>query len=350
MPLIREFATLKRTPRAVLIAAVWLLLIHFAVLCADFFAPYDFTEQKRLFPFAPPTRIHFIDPEGGFHWRPFVCLSVPDSPAAGVPRAIYKDDCRQRFPIRLFVGGAPYRLGFLTLRLHLFGTDEPGAIHLMGTDGYGRDQFSRFLHGGRISLLGGVLACGLSLAISLFAGTIAGFYGGWIDNIFMWVADLFLALPWLYLLFAVRAFLPLDMKPSTAFLIIVAIIGIVGWPRSARLIRGVVLVAREREYVLAARSFGASDAYLMRKHVIPQTLRLVATQAPLLIPRYVLAEITLSFLGLGVNEPAVSWGLMLAALQQYHVLISYSWMFLPAVALAPTFYSYFALSELIRAE
>jgi len=349
MPLIRESGTRKRTPRAVLIAAVWLFLIHLAVLCADFVAPYDFTEQKRLFPFAPPTRIHFIDPGGGFHLRPFVCLSVPDS-RPGIARALYKEDCRQRFPLRLLVEGTPYRLGFLTLRLHFFGTDEPGAIHLMGTDGFGRDQFSRFLHGGRISLLGGILACGLSLAISLLAGTIAGFYGGWVDNILMWFADLFLALPWLYLLFAVRAFLPLHMKPATAFLIIIAIIGIAGWPRSARLIRGVVLVAREREYVLAARSFGASDAYLMRKHVIPQALSVVMTQAPLLIPRYVLAEITLSFLGLGVNEPAVSWGLMLAALQQYHVLISYSWMFLPALALAPTFYSYFALSERIRAE
>jgi peptide/nickel transport system permease protein len=324
---------------------MWLCLLHLAVVGADFFAPYDYSEQKRSFPFAPPTSIHVADPDGHLGW-PFVCRSMPDPRGA----AVYKEDCRQRFPLQLFVAGFPYRLGIFTTRLHLFGVEQPGALHLMGTDDYGRDQFSRFLHGGRISLLGGALACGLSLVISLITGTMAGFYGGWIDTLLMWAADLFLALPWLYLLFAVRAFLPLDMNPSTAFLVIIAIIGIVGWPRPARLIRGIVLAAKEHEYVLAARSFGASDVYVVTRHVIPQTRHVILTQASLLIPRYVLAEITLSFLGLGINEPAVSWGLMLSALQQYHVLISYYWMFLPALALLPTFYSYFAISELLRVE
>ena len=346
MPPIRVFGTLNNLPVAIVAPILWLSALHLAVVGADFFSPYDPTEQRRSFPFAPPARIHVIDPDGRFSLPPFVCRMVPDSQGSHV----YKEDCGQRFPLRLFVAGVPYRLGFFTSYLHLFGVEQPGEIHLMGTDDFGRDQFSRFLHGGRVSLLGGVVACGLSIFISIVIGTIAGFYGGWIDTFLMWAADLFLALPWLYLLFAVRAFLPLDMKPSVAFLAIIAIIGVVGWPRTARLIRGIVLAGREHEYVLAARGFGASDIYLVTKHVIPQTRRLVATQASLLIPRYILAEITLSFLGLGVNEPGVSWGLMLSTLHQYHVLISYYWMFLPAIALVPTFYSYFAISELLRDE
>jgi peptide/nickel transport system permease protein len=139
--------------------------------------------------------------------------------------------------------------------------------------------------------------------------------------------------------------MPLHVPPAEAFLMIVLVIGIVDCARPARLIRGVVLSARERNFVLAARGFGASDAYLVRRHIAPHTLGLVFTQAAVLIPQYVLAEITLSFLGLGVSEPAPSWGNMLAALQQYHVLSSYWWMWIPGLALVPVFLAYFVLSE-----
>ena len=132
--------------------------------------------------------------------------------------------------------------------------------------------------------------------------------------------ELFLALPWLYLLLGARAALPLNLSPRDAFLAIVIVLGVIGWARPARLVRGVVLTAKEREYVIAARGFGASDVYLLRRHVLPQTRGLVLTQAALLIPHYILAEITMSFLGLGVNEPGTSWGAMLSRLQQYHVL------------------------------
>jgi peptide/nickel transport system permease protein len=343
MPLIHVFGTNKSLPLGVLIPVIWLLTLHLVVSGADFFSPYDYSEQKRSFPFAPPSNVRFSDDKGHLSWRPFVCRIVVDAERT----TTYQEDCRERFPLRFFVKGSPYRLGSLTFHIRLFGVNEPGAIYLLGTDAYGRDQFSRFLHGGRVSLLGAVLACGLCLVISILVGTVAGFYGGWIDGFFMWSADLFLALPWLYLLFGVRAFLPLDMQPASAFIVIIAIIAVIGWPRPARLIRGIVLVGKEHEYVLAARSFGASDTYLLRRHIIPQVIRLVLTQASLLIPRFVLAEITLSFLGLGISEPAVSWGLMLSMLQNYYVLVSHSWMILPALFLVPTFYSYAAIAELI---
>ena len=196
--------------------------------------------------------------------------------------------------------------------------------------------------------MAGLLAAGLSLGLGLLLGAVAGFYGGWLDEILMRGAELFLALPWLYLLFAVRAFLPLHITPAQAFLLLITVIGLIGWARPARLIRGVVLSAKERDYVLAARGFGASDFYLLRRHILPQTFGVVLTQAALLIPQYILAEVTLSFLGLGVGEPVPSWGNMLGALQQYHVLASYWWMFIPGLVLIPVFLGYYTLANALH--
>jgi peptide/nickel transport system permease protein len=206
------------------------------------------------------------------------------------------------------------------------------------------------LYGGQISLFAGLLATFLSLILGMLLGMLAGFYGGWSDAVIMRGVELFLALPWLYLLLALRAFLPLHTGPRQTFLLLIGVIGLVGWARPARIIRGVVLSAKERSHLLAARSFGASDLYLLRRHVLPETQSVVVTQAALLIPQYVLAEVTLSFLGLGVSEPIPSWGSMLATLQQYHILVSDWWMFYPGAVLVVVFLSYGALSNALQAD
>ena len=258
----------------------------------------------------------------------------------------YLEDCSRRYPVQFFVRGAPYDLfGPLRSNLHFFGTNAPAQLFLMGTDAYGRDVFSRFLCGGKVTLFAGLLATILSLGLGTALGTLSGYYGGWIDAFVMRSAELFLALPWLYLLFALRAFLPLSLNGVQTFLLLVAVIGIVGWARPARMIRGVVLSSRERHYVLAARLFGGSDSYLMRRHILPDTYSIVMTQTALLIPQYVLAEVVLSFLGLGVGEPTPSWGNMLSTLQQYSVLASYWWMLIPGIALVPVFLGYVLLAS-----
>jgi peptide/nickel transport system permease protein len=316
---------------------------HLAALGAGFLAPYPPHAQDRLLPYAPPTRVRFVDAEGGFHLRPFVY--APDEEALDDGR--YEEDRGRTVPVRFLVAGSPYAVAGLRSRVHLFGVDEPARLFLLGTDGLGRDQFSRLLHGARLSLAAGLLATALSLGLGWLLGTLAGFYGRWVDALLMRGAELFLALPWLYLLFAVRAVLPLHVSAGQAFLTVVLVIGLVDWARPARLVRGVVLSARERNYVLAARGFGASDLYLIRRHVAPQTLPLVLTQAALLVPQYILAEVTLSFLGLGVSEPVPSLGNMLSALQQYHVLVSHWWMWLPGLSLVPLFLSYSALAHAV---
>jgi peptide/nickel transport system permease protein len=331
-----------RVPGKLAQAATVLVAIHAAAAGAGFLAPYGPTEQARTLPFAPPTRLHLVDGDGRLHLRPFVYALVDDEAVAGH----YKEDRGQAFPVRFFVrDSAPGAPG----ARHLFGVEEPARVFLLGTDGFGRDQLSRLLHGARISLFAGLLATVISLGLGWVLGTAAGFYGRWTDAILMRAADVFLALPWLYLLFAVRAFLPLHVSAAQAFLMLVLVIGLVDWARPARLVRGLVLSARERNYVRAARGFGAGDLYLIRRHIAPQTLGVLLTQAALLVPQYILAEVTLSFLGLGVGEPVPSWGNMLAALQRYHVLASYWWMWAPGLALVPVFLAYFALSEELHA-
>ena len=328
-------------------AKLWLVvlaLLHLAIACAGFFAPYDPAEQDRKSPYSPPTRVHVFDGEGRIHARPFfyaVRLSEGSFDH-------YEDDTRQVRKLQFFVAGPRYRLfGLITGSLHLFGA-EGGRLYLLGTDAFGRDLLSRMLYGGQFSLLAGILGAGCTLALGGFIGTAAGFFGGWSDAVLMRSAELFLALPWLYLLFALRAFLPLSVRPLEAFLLVVVVLAIVGWARPARLIRAVVLSAKERDFIRAARGFGAGDAYLLRRHILPETTGVLLTQAAILVPQFVLAEMTLSFLGLGIPEPAPSWGNLLSALQEYSVLVSYWWMYLPAFVTIPFFVGYLGLANALH--
>ena len=330
--------------RAISSWIVLLITLHVIVIFAGFFAPYDPTEQDRRSPYLPPMRVHIVDAQGHFHARPFVYL--PRLREGTFDQ--YEEDTARRVPLRFFVQGARYRLlGLVPMRLHLFGAGDE-RIYLLGSDSYGRDQLSRFLYGGRVSLFAGLLGAGITLLLGLCVGALAGYYGGWRDDLLMRFAELFLALPWLYLLFALRAFLPLAVSPLQAFFLIIAVLGAVGWARPARLVRGVVLSAKERDFVRAARGFGATSGYLLRRHILPEASSVLLTQAAILVPQFVLAEMTLSFLGLGVPEPVPSWGNLLSSLQQYSVLVSYWWMYLPALIMVPFFLGYLGLGSRLQ--
>lgn len=329
---------------AISIWIVLLVVLHAIVILAGFFAPYDPTQQDRRSPYLPPMRIHFVDAQGHFHARPFVyAVQVREGTFNQ-----YEENAARPVQLRFFVQGARYRLlGLLPMRLHFFG-GENERIYLLGSDSYGRDQLSRFLYGGQVSLFAGLLGAGITLFLGLSVGALAGFYGGWRDDLLMRLADLFLALPWLYLLFALRAFLPLAVSPLQAFFLIIAVLGAVGWARPARLIRGVVLSAKERDFVRASRGFGATGGYLLRRHILPEAWSVLLTQAAILVPQFVLAEMTLSFIGLGVPEPVPSWGNLLSSLQQYSVLVSYWWMYLPALIMVPFFLGYLGLGSRLQ--
>ena len=332
----------NRSKRTLLGALGCLGLLHCMVLFAGFVAPYDPTDQNRNLPFAPPTHVHLVDTGGSLHVRPFIYAS------SARHDAIYQyEEKRERpYPLHFFVRGPEYKLaGLFRSNLHLFGVEAPAEIFLAGSDNYGRDQFSRILYGGRVSLAAGVFATGVTLLLGLVLGTLSGFYGGWIDEAVMRVAELFLVLPWLYLLLAVRAFLPLHLSSMQTFYLLVGVIGTLGWARPARLVRGIVLSAKTRSYVMASRGFGASDVHILRRHVLPHTYGVLLTQAALLVPQYVVAEVTLSFFGLGLSEPLPSWGNLLGSLQHYNVLVSYWWMFAPGLALTVFSLGYLAVAH-----
>jgi peptide/nickel transport system permease protein len=326
-------------------AAGFLVVLHVVVIFAGFIAPYNYRSQDRLHPFAPPARVHLVDCSDKLHFRPFV-YGLKDSDQGF---GNYVEDCSQALPLRFFVQGDEYSLlGMFHPTLHLFGVDAPAQVNVLGSDGFGRDQFSRLLYGGQVSLFAGLLAALLALSGALVVGSISGLYGGFTDDALMRLAEIAVAVPSFYLLLAVRSLLPLRTGPVVAFLLVVCIIGFLSWARPARLVRGVVLSGRERNFVLAARGFGASRSYLLRRHLMPMTFPVMITQMVVLVPQFILAEVLLSFLGLGISEPFPSWGNMLAYAQQYHILISYSWMLAPGLVLLPVILAYHVLADALQ--
>jgi peptide/nickel transport system permease protein len=318
-----------------------LLAIHLAALTGGFLSPNSPIAQDRNQPWAPPSDLRFFDDAGRFHFRPFIySIHQPKTePKTHTP------DSGDLLALRFFVRGDHYRfLGLFRTNLHFVGVDPPGRLYLLGTDESGRDVFARTLVGGRTSLFAGLSAATLALGIGTLVGGISGYCGGRTDAALMRLAELFLSLPWLYLLLALRAFLPIKLSPIVAFSILVLLIGLIGWALPARLVRGVVLSAKQRPFVTASRGFGAKHQHLLRAHVLPQALPLVATQAAIAVPTYILAEVTLSFLDLGISQPHPSWGNQLASLQSYHVLASNQWMLMPVIPLILTFACYYALN------
>lgn len=224
----------------------------------------------------------------------------------------------------------------------------PSAQFWLGTDALGRDQLSRLLHGGRISLFSGIGAALLSAAIGGVLGLAAGFRGGWLDRTVMQAAEVFMSLPWTYMLLAVRAALPLDASPAAVLAGMLGLLAVVGWARPARLVRGIAMSARERHYVAAARGFGAGPWYLLRRHILPDVQPALSEFVCLAAPQFVAAEVTLSFLGLGLQEPAASWGTMLAAYTRFEVMTTAPWMASPAVVLALTALCYHGVFGSVR--
>jgi len=329
-------------PRRVVLLVI--VAVHAVVLVGPWVAPYDPAAQHRPLAYAPPTRVHVIDPERRWHVRPFVCAIEPstDEPFR------YTENCSRTYVLRPFVRRTA-TVGFATRKtFHLFGVDEPGELFLLGTDEFGRDVFSRVLIGARISLLMAISAVCLTLALGVVLGSLAGYHGGAVDAIVSGATELVLALPWLYLLLAVRAALPLSLTPTEAFVIIMALLGAIGWARPARLVRAVVASARANDYVTAARTAGASTLHVLRRHLMPQLPVVLVPQALQLVPQFILGETTLSLFGLGVPEPAPSWGTLLASAQRPQVFVEAWWLLAPVAGLIGICVMYYTLARTLR--
>lgn len=302
-----------RKNRVAVVGGVILSAFYIAfVLIPEFISPYALERTSNLVESAP-TRVRIRDEAGNLR-SPFVY---------GMTRVIdtktrtrtYVEDQTKVIPLGLFVKGDEYKLfGLIPMDRHLFGTvvhEEDTGFFIMGTDALGRDWFTRIMYGGRLSLLIGLIGQFMTLIIGSVLGAMSGYYGGWVDQLIQRTTEFLNAFPNIPLFMALAAAIPPYWSPIAVYFILTLILSFVGWGGLARQVRGLILSLREREYVLAAKSAGASDMRIMFRHLLPGTLSHVVVIATLSIPGMILAETALSWLGLGLKPPLTSWGVLL---------------------------------------
>jgi len=305
---------MSRTTRA---GIVCIATIAFVTLAASAIAPHDAGRQFPDLGFAPPMRPHVFDDDGRIH-RPFVY------PVRLVDRLEHRftEDRATRIPLEWFSSGA------------IVTTAESSGPWLpLGADALGRDVFARLLLGARLSLGVSIAAAVLALLLGAFAGAVAGFWGGPWDTMLMRIADFVVVLPVIYVVIVLRAAMPLVLSTGQVFLIMTAILGLAGWPYPARGVRALVAVERRKEYAEAAQALGAGSLRILLRHLLPAARGFLAVQATLLLPLFILAEATLSFVGFGFAEPTPSWGVMLHDAAQAGTLGEAPWLLAPAAAI-----------------
>lgn len=292
----------------ILLIALYLVF----VVVPEFVSPYAL-ENRSNFVEAPPTPIRFVDANGQFQ-APFIYGL--DRKVDQVKRLrTWVENPDRKYPVRLFVQGDSYQLlGLIPTNLHLFGIEanqREARLFIMGSDALGRDFFTRIMYGGRLSLMIGLIGQFLTLALGASLGVISGYYGGATDMFVQRFTEFLAAFPNIPLFMALSAAIPAFWSPITVYFMLTLILAFLGWGGLARQVRGLVLSLREREYALAARSFGAKDSRIMFRHLLPGAMSHVIVIATLSIPGMILAETALSWLGLGLRPPLTSWGTLL---------------------------------------
>ena len=330
-----------RRHKMAMIGGTVIIILYLLVIFAGFLSPYHPHKGFKKHFFHPPTKIHIMDEDG--LTRPYVYRTE------SVGWAEYEVIKDKKYPIKFFYRGQEYEfLNLFKTDLHFFGVDEPAHIFLLGSDNYGRDLFTRLLFGGRVSMFIGFVAIFITTVIGMIVGGIAGYYGGWIDNILMRFAEVIMSIPSLYLLIALAAVLPLDISSTMRFFLIISILAFKGWAGMSRVIRGMVLAVRNEEYILAAQAIGARDKRIIAKHVLPSTATYVIVRATVAIPGYIIMESGLSFLGLGIQEPNASWGNMLTAAQNVTKITGFPWLLIPGFMIFIAVLNYNLLGDGLR--
>lgn len=314
------------------IAMTVLAIFYIIVIFAEFISPYDPQKRYKDFSTLPPNKVHFIDEQGRFH-LPFVYGLKRDRDPVTL-RPIYKEDTSAMYPLSFFVTGDEYELwGMFAGNIHLFGVktepDKFVPLFLLGSDTLGHDMLSRIFFGARISLTVGLLGVLLAFFIGLFLGGIAGFFGGMADEIVMRSVDVLLALPTIPLWMSLAAALPQDWPQLKTYFYVTIILSIFGWTILARVVRGKLLSLREEDYVMAARLDGESEAQIITRYMLPAFTSYIIVSLTLSIPNMILGETSLSFLGVGLRPPTISWGVMLQEAQNLQTVAQTPWLLWP---------------------
>jgi len=316
------------------VSLVVLGVFYFAVVFAEFVAPYDPETFIATLTLAPPQRIHFVDNEGNFHLRPFVYPQKKTLDPVTYTATYVEDETVQQ-PLGLFVRGDPYKLwGLLKSDRHLFGIidgDEDTRFSLLGQDPYGRDLFSRIVYGARISLTMGLVGVALSFFLGILLGGLSGYLGGIVDTVIQRVIEALVAVPTTPLWMGLSVALPRNWPVTKTYFAISIILSIVGWTSIARQVRGLFLSLREEDFVGAAELDGASDFRIIFRYLLPSSMSFLIARLTLAIPAMILGETGLSFIGLGLQAPAISWGVLLKDAQAVRVLALAPWILLPAL-------------------
>jgi peptide/nickel transport system permease protein len=323
-----------------------LLFFYFVAIFGEFFSVHDIHEQYLDFIHAPPQKIHFSDDEG-FHIRPFV-YGYKASRDPITLRRIYAEDKTAKFPVRFFVRGSDYKLfGLIPSNIHFIGV-ERGYLYLFGTDMLGRDMFSRNIHAARISLTIGLVGVALSFILGCILGGVSGFFGGTVDTIIQRIIEFIISIPTIPLWMGLSAALPKKWPTVRIYFGITLILSVVGWCEIARVVRGKILSSREEDYALAAKIAGAKDSYIIVRHMLPSFFSYLIVRLTLAIPFMILGETSLSFLGLGMQAPAVSWGVLLQNAQNFRTVALHPWLLIPGLFVIITVLAFNFLGDGLR--
>jgi peptide/nickel transport system permease protein len=327
-----------RRHKMALVSAALVILLYLVAVFSEGVAPYDPEQYFLKYKNAPPTEIHIRDAEGRFH-LPFV-YRIERTQDPETYRDIYNEDTSTRYPIHFFVRGSEYEMwGLWKMDLHLFGLPVPQeeqGVFLLGADRLGRDLFTRMCYGARISLSISLVGAFLSLTVGVILGGVSGYYSGRIDTIIQRVIEFIRTVPNIPLWMALSAAVPKDWPIVRVYFAITVLLSLISWTWMARVVRGRFLTMREEDFVLAARLAGSGERRIILWHMLPSFFSYIIASLTLSIPGMVLAETGLSYLGLGLRAPAISWGVLLKDAQNVRTLALAPWVLLPALAVVLT--------------
>jgi peptide/nickel transport system permease protein len=320
-----------RRHRLAMISLFLLVIFYLIAIFPGFVSPYDPQTRFEKMQQSPPSKVHIFDETGAFH-RPFV-YGQKRTLDQETFKYVFSDDTSTLYPVYFFVEGDPYKiLGTWESNIHLFGTGKEGPpLALFGTDELGRDILSRTFYGSTISLSIGFVGVFLSFFIGVILGGLSGYFGGVIDEIIQRLIDFLLSIPALPFWMALAAALPREWSVTKTYFAITVILSIIGWSGLARVVRGKLLALREEDYALAAQAAGASQPRIIFRHLLPGFTSHLIVSLTLSIPGSILGETTLSFLGLGMQPPAVSWGVLLRDAQDMVVVAQQPWRLIPGM-------------------